>query len=163
MRSLLLREYRARRDRLAAGAFAAGFSALIVAGLPSSLLLLGERSPANGLLGTGLSFALYGVLQALILGRYYIRSLRDAEARVKDLETRSYEVNQLNDELRHQVAERSRELTAALVRSEGYLAPAAVAEGTSSTVAMPLAGRWGRGEWARSTRLSGRATDGGWR
>jgi serine/threonine-protein kinase len=39
---------------------------------------------------------------------------QEAEGRVKELETRQREVTQLNDELRHQVAERSRELGEAL-------------------------------------------------
>jgi len=49
-----------------------------------------------------------------------------AEARVKEVEDRNREVNALNDELRRQVAERSRELTEALARSEGSVAPAAL-------------------------------------
>jgi hypothetical protein len=57
------------------------------------------------------------------------RSWETAEARVVDVEARRREVDALNDELRRQVAERSRELTEALARSEGSVTPAALEVG----------------------------------
>jgi len=81
-----------------------------------------------------LALALFVVAMTGGAGRMIIRTTHTqvrkawelAEARVKEVEDRNREVNALNDELRRQVAERSRELTEALARSEGSVAPAAL-------------------------------------
>jgi hypothetical protein len=84
--------------------------------LAFSLLLIGLTGAA------GSSVIRYAVT-------FVRRSQELADARVRDVQERSREVQALNEELRRQVAERSRELTEALARSEGSVAPAALAAG----------------------------------
>jgi hypothetical protein len=117
-----VRQLRGGRDRFAAMALGAGWLLLSLAIVPDIWTLLTRRELLGGVRGIEIACILFWGCQALVLGRDHIRSLREAEARVT-------EVEQLNDELRRQVAERSRELTEALARSEGNVAPASLDAG----------------------------------
>ncbi len=117
--AFLIGEHRVGTDRVGAGLLAAGMGVVLLTqpffGAPFTGL--GGLPPLPGALMFGICG--YSVMHVTILGRDHTRSLREAEARVK-------EVEQLNVELRHQVAERSRELTEALSRAEGSVSPAAL-------------------------------------
>ncbi len=82
----------------------------------------GHGEPLHGLRTIPLGWVILYVGLTVVVGRDLIRSMRETEARVNELEARGREVGQLNEDLRHQVAERSRELTESLARSEGYVA-----------------------------------------
>jgi len=140
----LVREARAGRDRFAPATFAIAWLVLVAAYLPGvQLATTGGAAMAGGFIGVPTGLAAFALLQAVVLGRDHIRTLRDAEARVqelevrgreleargRELEARSREIGQLNEELRHQVAERSRELTEGLARSEVSVAPATLEVG----------------------------------
>jgi hypothetical protein len=138
MVAALVREARAGRDRFAPATFAIAWLVLVGAYLPDvQLATTGGAAMAGGFIGVPTGLAAFALLQAVVLGRDHIRTLREAEARVqelevrgreleargRELEARSREIGQLNEELRHQVAERSRELTEGLARSEVSVAP----------------------------------------
>ena len=65
-------------------------------------------------------------VEAILLSLALANAMRE---RAVQVEERGREVTLLNEELRHQVAERSRELTEALARSEGTVSPAALEVG----------------------------------
>jgi len=133
----LVREYRDGRDRFAPVAFGIGWILIVplfLIDVPA--LVTGGPAVAGGYILSPEGCVLLVAAQAVVLGRDHIRSLREAESRVKeleertrDLEARGRQVGQLNEELRHQVARRSRELTDLLARSEGHVAPADLVEG----------------------------------
>lgn len=119
----LFRDYQAGRDRFPAVTLASAWVLLITCATPDLLWVLGRGDPAGGLRGVASGVVVYGMCQALILGRDHIRSLRQAEQRVRELEARGKEleagrkeVTLLNEELRRQIAERSRQLADALGR-----------------------------------------------
>jgi tRNA A-37 threonylcarbamoyl transferase component Bud32 len=127
---LLLREIRTGRDPFAPTAFVVGWLIVVVIyGQESGGVLFASTDLASGMIGVPTALGVYALIQSIVLGRDHVRSLRDSEARVKELEAQRHEVDALNDELRRQVAERSRELTEALARSEGSVAPAALEPG----------------------------------
>jgi Protein kinase domain len=124
-----LRELRRGRDPIPAATLAASWIVILVCFVPDVFAVLRLPDFAVGFRGASVGVTLYALGQVVILSRDHVRSLREAEDRVKELETQRGEVDALNDELRRQVAERSRELTEALARSEGSLAPAALEVG----------------------------------
>lgn len=127
---LLVRESSLPEKRFAANSFAAAYASVGLLAAPDfQSWTFGGPAVAGGCIGTPTGLGLFAIIQAIVLGRDHIRSLQEAEERVKDLEAQRREVTQLNEELRHQVAERSRELTEALARSEGSVAPAALEVG----------------------------------
>jgi hypothetical protein len=127
MLALLLREWRRGGDPFAVRAFTACWLLMIAAEVVNFVVFLPhERSVWGSCVAFPTAVAGYGILQAIVLGRDYVRSLRDTEARVTELEAQRREVGALNEELRRQVAERSRELTEALAKSEGSVVPAAL-------------------------------------
>ena len=84
---------------------------------------LGVGEPFGGLRTASWGLALVGLLQTVALSRDYILSLKGADQlnielaeRVLLLETHQNEIQVLNDELRRQVADRSRNLEAAFSR-----------------------------------------------
>lgn len=79
---------------------------------------LGLSEPLGGIRSAGLGLTLFAVLQSLLVGREHIASLRLLNAklanRVDALQARQREVQQLNHELRRQIADRSRQMFTAL-------------------------------------------------
>jgi hypothetical protein len=127
--TMLARESTSGPDRTPAIALAVAWTLLLSSATPDMLVVSGWGDPTAGIRFIAVGLVVYAVIQVLILGRDHIRSLREAEARVKDLEAQRREVGALNEELRRQVAERSRELTEALARTEGIVAPAVLEVG----------------------------------
>jgi hypothetical protein len=76
---------------------------------------------------------------------YAIEAILLSLALAEDTRQRNREVVRLNEELRHQVAERSRELTEALARSEGSVAPASLEVGEVFDRRYRITGMLGRG------------------
>jgi serine/threonine-protein kinase len=129
--ALLVVEQRRGADRLAPAIFAFGWILVPLVNLRDAYALSeGGSALIRGYVYGAVALAVFCVLQAVVLGRDHVRALREAEARVSELEARGLEVAQLNEELRHQVAERSRELTDALARTEGSVAPPALDVGS---------------------------------
>jgi hypothetical protein len=116
------------RDRLSAARYVVfGWTAMLSISLFGQLALFGDLPRWSWLTPPAVAFAVEAVLLSLALADA-ARSRDDVivrleRARVTELESRNREVAQLNDELRRQVAERSRELTAALARAQGGFAP----------------------------------------
>jgi len=107
-----------------------------VLALDDSASWLGFGELYHGFRGACAGTALVAILQAAAVGAQLMQSLREAAARVRELEeqarelgARGREIGQLNEELRHQVAERSRELTEVLAQTEGSVAATALAVG----------------------------------
>jgi tRNA A-37 threonylcarbamoyl transferase component Bud32 len=124
-----LREVRRGRDPLPGAMLAAAWVVILICMAPDTFSLLCLPDFAVGFRGASVGTTVYALAQVVILSRDHVRSLREAETRVKELEAQRREVDALNEELRRQVAERSRELTEALARSEGSVAPAALEVG----------------------------------
>ncbi len=90
---------------------------------PDVAYLMGRRDPLGGAHTLSIGLGIYAVIQAVLLGRDHIRSLRDADAlnlqlaaRVDLLEKSAAENALLSDELRRQIADRSQRLAEALAR-----------------------------------------------
>jgi hypothetical protein len=86
---------------------------------------VGLGEPLDGMRGAGLGIVLAGLCQGLLLGLDHVRTLRRADALIDELQAkvslleRSHrEVQVLNDELRHQIADRSRTLAQRLAQLE---------------------------------------------
>jgi hypothetical protein len=124
-----VRALRRPEHRFSAATLVASWGLLVLFSIPDLWFLDGFGELTGGFKGVCVSTTIYSVCQSIVLGRDHIRSLRDAEGRVKELEARGREVGELNEELRRQVAERSRELTEALARAEGTVAPPSLAVG----------------------------------
>ena len=124
-----LREAARGVDRFGAAAFATAWIVLGSLSMANVGALMGAPEIVGGFRFVAIGQVAFVMCQALVLARDHIRSLREAEARVTQLEAQRREVDGLNEELRRQVAERSRELTEALARSEGSVAPAALEVG----------------------------------
>jgi serine/threonine-protein kinase len=128
---LLAQDYRAGRGRFPALVLALAFVFIFAIGAPDFWWFLGRGDLASGFRGVPIGLAVYASCQALVLGRDHIRSLQQAEQRVRDLEARGKEleagrkeVTLLNEELRRQIEERSRQLSEALGRM-GVVSPLA--------------------------------------
>jgi serine/threonine-protein kinase len=141
---LLVRDYRNGGDRFAAMTLALAWMLLFMTSAPDFWWVQGRGELAGGFRGLGIGVGLYAACQALVLGRDHIRSLHQAEERVRDLEARGKEldagrkeVTLLNEELRRQIAERSRQLAEALGRI-GDVSPLA----TSFTAGDVVKGRY---------------------
>jgi serine/threonine protein kinase len=93
---------------------------------------VGAGELLGGVRGTCLGFALFALLQSLLLGREHVATLDRSDhlnlalsQRVGELEGRQREIQVLNDELRRQITDRSRQLftTLALLGTEAKNAP----------------------------------------
>jgi serine/threonine-protein kinase len=119
------------RDRFAATTLLIGSVLVALAALPDIVYYGGLGQIIGGAMFIPAGMAAYGVMQAILLGRDHVRSLREADARVAMLEERDRENRRLNDELRRQIADRSARLAEALARIGAVPARAtALASGT---------------------------------
>jgi hypothetical protein len=126
---LLLLQLRKRELRFSATVMSTAVVAAILLSIPDIRSNNGSGELLGGLRTLPLAMVSLHLAGAVLLGGDLIRAMRETEARVKDLEARGREIGELNEELRHQVAERSRELTDALSRAEGEVAPATLEVG----------------------------------
>jgi serine/threonine-protein kinase len=118
---LFWRASRRPHDRVDAYTFLVAWSFIFVLSGTDLTGLLGQGQPLDGVLLAPLSFGLFHVLQSIALSRKHIESLARADrlnlelaARVELLEQRNREINVLNEELRRQIGERSRQLSETL-------------------------------------------------
>jgi serine/threonine-protein kinase len=99
---VLVRAWRAGKDRFGASALLAGWALLGVTAPPDAAYFMGFGHILGGAQTLVLGIGCFSVLQAIVLSRDHSRSLREADA--------------LNVELRRQLADRSRQLADALAR-----------------------------------------------
>jgi serine/threonine protein kinase len=99
--------------------------ATVLLGLPDILAWLGQGEPSYGIRTACLGITGISLYQAVALSREHLVSLKRADElnvelgeRVKLLQAKHREVELLNDELRRQIAARSRELAEKLSRME---------------------------------------------
>ena len=110
--------------------------ATVLLGLPDILAWLGQGEPSHGIRTACLGIMGISLYQAVALSREHLVSLKRADElnvelgeRVKLLQAKHREVELLNDELRRQIAARSRELAEKLSRMENEeIAPPPVLE-----------------------------------
>ena len=103
--------------------FMASWILMAIFTVPENMAAVGTGEMAYGLRGAGLGIVLFTLLQMTALSREHIASLVAAdhlnlelERRVTLLEMRNRENTQLTEELRRQVADRSRQLADSLAR-----------------------------------------------
>jgi tRNA A-37 threonylcarbamoyl transferase component Bud32 len=126
---LVARQLRRPATRFSAATLSIAFGLVQFCALPEFVANSGHGEYLDGLRTCPLGLVIVYVGLTMVVGRDLIRSLRETDARVKEAEARGLEIGQLNEDLRHQVAERSRELTEVLARSEGYVAPPSLEPG----------------------------------
>ncbi|HEY6458574.1 MAG TPA: protein kinase, partial [Polyangiaceae bacterium] len=126
-----------------------GWAGLSVASLPDFLSWLGIDDPLGGPHTAQLGLAVFGLCQSLLLSRNHVTSLHRADGlnaeltqAVRDLKEHGAKIEQLNAELRRQLADRSEHfvnaLTAAARSTDGplvQLAPGECVEGRYRVVA----------------------------
>lgn len=112
----LVRDYRTGRDRFAAATVVIAYVLLYASSVPDFYWTFGRSELLGGYRGSAIGIGLFGLCQAVVLGRDHIRSLRQTEQRLREIEAGRKEVTLLNEELRRQIAERSRQLAEALGR-----------------------------------------------
>jgi serine/threonine protein kinase len=120
---------RLRREKMPSGtsvyALAMAWPASVLLGLPDILAWLGYGEPTSGIRTASLGIMGISLYQAAALTREHVVSRRRSDElnvelgeRVKLLQAKHREVELLNDELRRQIAARSRELAEKLARME---------------------------------------------
>ena len=104
-----------------AGLLLAGWLMLGATSWNDLLAWVGGGEHYVGARGACIGLATFSLFQTLLLSRSHVRSLADADAlnvqlrrRVEALEESGHEISDLNDELRRQIGDRSRQLFAAL-------------------------------------------------
>jgi hypothetical protein len=119
----LLRLHRRGRDRVSAALLLLAWALLAVTSPAEVGYALGFGEMLDGAHTLVLGIGGYSVIQATVLGRDHVRSLREADAlnlqlaaRVQALEEGARENTLLSDELRRQIADRSQRLADALAR-----------------------------------------------
>ncbi len=120
---LLWKLYRQGRDRFGAAALLVGWG-FVAASFPTDAFYGNGAGEILGGAHTGaLGLGIFAIVQATVLGRDHIRSLKHADAlnvelagRVDSLQASARENALLSDELRRQIAERSQQLATALAR-----------------------------------------------
>ncbi len=112
---------RAGADRKSALYFVMSWLILFVAALPDFLWWLGFGETLGGVRLGSIGLALFAVLMSLLLSQKHAQSLRSSDGlnaelaqRVGQLEARRAEIEQLNTELRRQVADRALQIYAAV-------------------------------------------------
>ncbi len=120
-------------------AIAFAWPATVALGLPDVVAWLGQGEPTGGVRTACTGILALSLYQAMALSREHLLSLRRADelneelaARVKLLQSKHAEVELLNDELRRQIAARSRELAEKLAQmpDEEMAPPPALDAGT---------------------------------
>jgi serine/threonine protein kinase len=113
-----------RRSR-SATIYSLAWPATVLLGLPDILAWLGQGEPTSGIRTASLGIMGCSLYQAAALTREHLVSLKRAGElnvelgqRVQLLQAKHHEVKLLNDELRRQIAARSRELAEKLARME---------------------------------------------
>lgn len=128
----LLFALRVRRDRpleqkVSRNVYVMAFAwpATVLLGVPDILAWLGMGEPTGGVRTACIGIMIISIYQATALSRDHLLALKRAddlnaelEQRVKLLESKHGEVEMLNDELRRQIAARSRELAEKLARMD---------------------------------------------
>jgi serine/threonine protein kinase len=118
---------------------ALAWPATVLLGLPDVLAWLGQGDPTGGVQTACLGIMWISFYQSLSLSREHLVSLkradelnRELEERVRAIQTKHREVELLNDELRRQIAARSRELAEKLAQMDDDVleAPPLLEEGT---------------------------------
>ncbi len=120
---------------------------------PSVASWMGLGQPLGGVQTQGLALTFFAVLQFLGLAREHVASLRESEARVKELSA-------VAQELRHQVAARSRELASALSRDTSESGTDSLSAGDRFDDRYVIVRSIGRGGMGRVYEVE-RVTDGG--
>jgi len=119
----LFRAARARRDiRGDILMFVSSWVVVLTVPFPDNARWSGTGMPLGGTSLAILAYVFAGVMTATLLGLRYVRAHRQLGSRLSDVERSAREIRLLNEELRRQVAERSRELADALTRG-GELSP----------------------------------------
>jgi serine/threonine-protein kinase len=120
---ILARLWKRGPDRFSAGVLFAAWGVLALMAPVDATWTCGFGELAGGAHTLALGFGVYSVVQAVVLGRDHIRSLREADAlnvelsaRVALLEKRDRENERLQVELRGQIADKSQRLADALAR-----------------------------------------------
>ena len=98
--------------------FLAAWSILGLSAASDGIAWLGWAEPLHGVRAAGFGLMMFAILQSLLVGRELIASLRLLNLklgdRVEALQERQREIQQLNEELRRQIADRSRQMFTAL-------------------------------------------------
>lgn len=103
---------RARAQDASARLFLAGLAALLIVSFPD--ILDGAGLVEFGFDTVPYAVLLFGVSMVAVLERQHAKAREDLAAQVAALEERNREINSLNTELRHQIAERSKQIGDAL-------------------------------------------------
>lgn len=119
--SVCIRLVRSHHDRPGAIFLLVAWIGLALSAMPDMLAWLGLADVLEGARTGSAGLAFYPLWLSLLLSRRHIKSLNRADqlnvelgSRVELLERRGAEIEQLNAELRHQIAERSSQIFAAL-------------------------------------------------
>jgi hypothetical protein len=113
---LLGRAFHQGRDRFSAAVLIGAWGVTLVTTAPDITYVLGLGDLLGGARTSVIGFGIFSVAQAVVLGRAHIQSLKIADTRVEQLEKSARENALLSDELRRQIADRSRRLVDALAR-----------------------------------------------
>lgn len=137
--AFVVRLSRNGRPPLMTYAIAFAWPATVLLGVPDLLAWLGQGEPTGGIRTACLGITGISLYQAVALSREHLVSLKRADQlvvelgeRVKLLQAKHREVELLNDELRRQIAARSRELAEKLagMQDEELAAPPVLEPGT---------------------------------
>jgi serine/threonine protein kinase len=104
--------------------------AAILVGSPTDSLIWFGLDPSQGVRLLPLAYTFYGLIQFIALSRRLLLSLRRADALNVELAERMKSIEILNQELRRQIGERSRQLAQALGRLATGAGPVALAPDT---------------------------------
>lgn len=143
---LLLRFLRSSSSPVDVAVVLAGWPFAAVVATPDFLAWLGFGERAGGLHGGSLAIAAIGMLQTVALSRAHTRSLLESESLARERGERLQQFEHLNEELRRQVAARSRQLADVLAGLGGEradLSPGVVVEGRYRVVRVLGAGAGG--------------------
>jgi serine/threonine protein kinase len=119
--------------------------AAILVGSPTDSLIWFGLDPSAGVRLLPLAYTIYGLVQFIALSRRLLLSLRHADALNAELAERMKSIEVLNQELRRQIAERSRQLAHALGRLATGAGPVALTPDTVVEERYRVVGKLGAG------------------